>query len=98
MDQTRPNQSMQPTVPLHNYEVRPRSDKSGVDLCSHSVTRGTLEPQAVVNAMPGCDWKYNAITWGGGDDAMASVRCAATYPSEFRAAARRHAARARTAY
>jgi hypothetical protein len=49
----RPNESLQPTA-VHEYEVRPRKDKRGVDLISDALPFGRLwygEPDAVSNVI-----------------------------------------------
>ena len=51
MDSARPNHATQPT---HVYEIRPRSDKHGVDLISDALPFGRLwygGPNAVSNAI-----------------------------------------------
>src|SRR5262249_40891751 len=50
----RPNQALQPTPPMHGYEVRPRKDKRGVDLICDALPFGRLwygEPNAIPNAI-----------------------------------------------
>jgi len=51
MASARPNHAMQPT---HVYEIRPRSDKRGVDLISDALPFGRLwygKPGAITNAI-----------------------------------------------
>jgi hypothetical protein len=39
---TQPNHALQPTAPMHTYEIRPRKDKRGVDLISDALPFGGL--------------------------------------------------------
>ena len=50
----RSNQSLQPTAPIHVYEVRPRKDHRGADLVSDALPFGGLwyaGPNATENAI-----------------------------------------------